>query len=530
MSRLLLGPVVGHTDHTSSRIWIRVRDDPADYELRVLGVGLFPFVSTEPTALEFGTALALAENLRPEWEYRYRIVRKGRVIPGSAGTFRTMPMPGSEAELLFVSLSCSDGVDLGMWPLLARYVKNAKPRFLVMLGDQVYVDEQGVTLKRVWPELLDTKPAVRREALADKYQEQWSREPIRTILANTPTYMMWDDHEIKNGWGSFAPDSPTLAARYPRGAEIASQFNSFFEDARDVFWHFEGCRNPSPPESLGLPSPGTRKGMPFLFRCGRLAVLVLDDRGARDVWREVHPVLGDDQWQFLDQAVGNLPADVDALVVVVPLPLTSMDPDGTTQRMLGDRTDDIDLFKKGDKKGLIEFSDRDFMSSLTFNRYGTALGGPPIFGDPGNAKLGSLTDVRDNWAHQLCRGEQEALIRTIVSARLTNRPGSQPRSLTVIGGDLHAGGLFDLSLSDPEVTLQSLVTSGISRQAGGRGIVGILMDEDFDVADGIHAKLKRFTNRYNFGITHGVFGGGLAMVTTTLADVGSSAYWTIKLP
>src|SRR4029434_1640131 len=143
MSRLLLGPVVGHTDHVSTTIWIRVRDDPADYELRIQGRGRFPFVGTEIGELEFGTAIAIADGLRAEWEYRYYILRRGRVIPDAGGTIRTMPLPGSSAEVLFVSLSCSHGKDLGAWPRLERYVKSAKPRFLVMMGDQIYADETG---------------------------------------------------------------------------------------------------------------------------------------------------------------------------------------------------------------------------------------------------------------------------------------------------------------------------------------------------------------------------------------------------
>ena len=45
--RLQLGPVVGHTDDTSTRIWIQVSDALARYRLRVEGVGLFEFESTE---------------------------------------------------------------------------------------------------------------------------------------------------------------------------------------------------------------------------------------------------------------------------------------------------------------------------------------------------------------------------------------------------------------------------------------------------------------------------------------------------
>ena len=54
--RLQLGPVVGHTDDTSTRIWIQVSDDPARYGLRIEGIGLFQFESTEFGAIEFGAS------------------------------------------------------------------------------------------------------------------------------------------------------------------------------------------------------------------------------------------------------------------------------------------------------------------------------------------------------------------------------------------------------------------------------------------------------------------------------------------
>jgi hypothetical protein len=534
MSRLLLGPIVGHTDHASTRIWIRVHDDPADYTLRVHGRGQFPFGSTESGAVEFGTALAVADGLRPEWEYRYHVLRRGRAVPETEGVFRTMPLPGSTADALFVSLSCSDGKDQGAWPLLSRYVKSAHPRFLIMLGDQVYLDNDDDIAVNVWKHYLDAKPAARRQAMAEKYQEHWSKEPTRTLLANTPTYMMWDDHDIRNGWGSLAPDSPTLTAQYPRGAKIAAQYASYFEDARDLYWHFQACRNPRPPAALTFPAPGARNGMPFVFRCGRLAVVVLDNRGARDLWRDSHPVLGDAQWTFLSAVLNELPAEVDALALVVPLPLSSMSPTGVVQRLLGDRTDDVEMFKQGDAEGLRRLSlgeNEGFFSSVGFNSSGVALGGLPITGDIGATKLGYLTDVRDNWANHFCQPEQAALIRSVGDARMTNRLPSMPRSVVFIGGDLHAGGVFSISATDPDFTAPSLVTSGISKQMETKdAIVGIVMNEDYEIAPGIRAHLQEFTHVYNFGVTQIVFGGDTAVILNALAYKGSNQYLTIKLP
>ena len=126
--RLQLGPIVGHTDDSSSRIWIRSFDVPQSYTLRVAGHGTFPFVCTSS---EFGTAVALAHDLRPDWIYRYEVLRAGRLVIGSGGTFRTMPAAGSMSETSFVVCSCSSQTDIGLWERLAAHIEQARPRFLL---------------------------------------------------------------------------------------------------------------------------------------------------------------------------------------------------------------------------------------------------------------------------------------------------------------------------------------------------------------------------------------------------------------
>jgi len=92
--------------------------------------------------------------------------------------------------------------------------------------------------------------------------------------------------------------------------------------------------------------------MPFVFRCGALLVIVLDSRGERDVFRAELPILGAAQWQFIDQVFERVPTDVDAIAVVTATPVASQDPDGQTQRLLGDRTDDVEAFARGDEQEL----------------------------------------------------------------------------------------------------------------------------------------------------------------------------------
>jgi PhoD-like phosphatase len=540
-TRLRLGPIVGHTDHQSTRIWIRVQDDPSSYHLRVQGRGLFPFISTE-NVFEFGTALAIADGLRPDRRYRYQVLRRGRVIANAGGTCRTMPGPGSMAEIMFVAISCNHHGEEGAWQQLADFVEQNEPRFLLMMGDNVYVDKEP----NVWKEQLNAGSAVRRKHLADQYQKNWSREPLRTILANIPTYMVWDDHDVRDGWGSFAPDSPTLAEKYPRGKPICEKYNAYFEDTRDVYWHFQMCHNPphsehilTPPATpdpylvAAPPVPGERKAMPFLFQCGRTAIVVLDSRGDRDLWRTEHPVLGDTQWKFIEGAFGKLDVMFDALIVVTPVPIVGMDPNGQAQFLIGKRTDDVELLKRGDEEGLLalqETGDKDVGNLIKAGAGGYVESRFGIGTNWGSFKVSDIDDVRDQWSNHMSRPEQAAVIRASVEATRTNRLPIYPRGLLFIGGDWHSGGLFDIEISKPSIRTRCLISSGISQQnSSSDPHLGVIADEQFEVAPGIHATMREFVNGYNFGIIQVIPTGVTPEIISTVAHAGNSSAWGLRV-
>lgn len=513
ISRLELGPVVGHTDETSARVWIKVFDDPALYSLRVQGAGSFAFESTEGGLLEFRTAIATATGLRPDRRYRYSVLRRGRVVARSRGSFRTLPDPASMASLLFCAVSCSTTEHDGLWEEFNRFVETAKPHFVLMMGDQVYIDEDEPDVYELHR---DSSSSVRRRALAEKYRLNWSRDPIRTMMANVPTYMVWDDHDIRDGWGSHATDSNTLVARYPRGRDLFERSNAFFEDARDVYWHLQACRNPN--EVAHPPLPGERRAMPFAFRCGRLAVLVLDSRGSRDVFRKEHPVLGTEQWGFLQGVLDGLIEDVQALAVVTPTPIASLDPHGASQKLLGDRTDDVVAFKKG-REQRPSSSDKSDAALTIANVHLSRLYGSQL--NLGNYKLSNIDEARDQWSHKSSRPEQASLLRAAGKARRTNTLPGTTRELIFLSGDVHVGCIFDISSTDPEYQAPSLTSSGISALASDV-YVGVYVDEDFAVAPGIHSTLRQVVKEFNFGVVQVVFTGTGAEITPILAHEGAS--------
>ena len=403
-----------------------------------------------------------------------------------------MPDPASMADVLFAAISCNSLEREGAWERFATFVEEAQPTFLVMMGDQVYIDEDEPD---VFKEHFDSTRSVRRQALADKYRLNWSRDPVRRVLSTTPTYMMWDDHEIRDGWGSFAQDSPTLLERFPRGEKIFTRFNEYFEDTRDVYWHFQACHNPlrdlfpnpSLPNYIDRPpAPGQRRAMPFVFRCGRILVLVVDSRSEMDVFRTKYPILGQEQWQFIDQVFANIPDEIEAIAVVTPTPIASMDPEGQVQKLLGKREDDIALFKKGDFDGILNFGKSSEEAGAL---------------ERGLAKVTrSIDEARDQWSHRFSRPEQQDLIRKTGFARLRNRTNGTARNVIFLSGDIHVGGIYDVTVSRPKYKAPALISSGISKDSGLLPVVGVFLDEDFDIAPGIHSTLRHVVNTFNFGV------------------------------
>lgn len=533
-NRLQLGPIIGHTDHESTRIWIQVFDHPGFYTLRIQGVGLFKFKSTENGQIEFGTAIARVTGLRPDRIYRYQIFRHSRFVPRTRGRFRTMPDPTSLTDILFTAISCNSLKRDGIWPQFEDFVKQSQPHFLMMMGDQVYIDEDDPD---VFVEHLDSPSPIRRRALAEKYRLNWSREPVQRVLANVPTYMIWDDHDIRDGFGSAAQDSETLLARFPKGRKIFDLFDAYFKDCRDVYWHFQGCHNPAPVDTVNVllpnyfegPPQGARRAMPYAFRCGRLVVLVLDSRGERDVFRKEYPVLGAEQWQFIDAVLENLSTDVEALALVTPTPIASMDPEGQTQKLMGRRTDDVELFKKGDLNGILNlegsegFKEKLDLGVAVVGSHTSRLTGRQV--NLGSFKLGEIDEARDQWSNHLSRPEQIALIKKAGKARLANRIAGNPRGLLFLSGDIHVGGIFDISATNPKFRAPCVISSGISKDAESaknKPLLGVFLDEDFEVAPGIRSTLRQFVNDFNFGVINIVPTGAGAKIMGAVAHEGTS--------
>ena len=317
-----------------------------------------------------------------------------------------------------------------------------------------------------------------------------------------------------------------MQALYPKGAAIAAEYNAYFEDARKVYWHFQMCHNLPVPVAEPY-VPGTRATIPVHFQCGRLAVLMLDDRGDRDLWREANRALGEAQWNFVEnEYLPNLSPDTDSLAIVTQGPVVGMAPNGEVMRRLGDREDDVEMFKRGDAKGLLALQG----GSAEFGDYVHAGVDRLVFKDliPDNdLRLSDFDDLRDQWSHPRCRLEQERLIRRAGEARLVNRRVGSPRAVMFIGGDVHSGALYEITVTNPSFTAACLISSGIAQARF--HVVGLKLDDDHTVAEGIRARLQHVVGDFNFGVTHILFNGGTPVITNMLSHPNTSEVYTVKM-
>jgi alkaline phosphatase D len=162
--------------------------------------------------------------LQPATRYHYRAwfaelgAQRARSRP-LRGTFKTAPAPSQSRPLRFVF-----GGDVGSggycrhaqygFPIF-HYMNTVRPDVLVALGDFIYGDSDcppegpdgWKNLPGTFPEIDD--PSVdwtdlRR--LQEIYFEHWryarADRQLAALLAKTPMYAIWDDHEVMNDFGA----------------------------------------------------------------------------------------------------------------------------------------------------------------------------------------------------------------------------------------------------------------------------------------------------------------------------------------
>ena len=107
----------------------------------------------------------------------------------------------------------TDVTNLDMWDFLgASLQRHSNELDLVVAGgDQCYSD--GVATLNIWQHLNRVMRKEDGQLLPDEetmlswyrdiYRGYWGFESVRQVFDSYPVYMIWDDHETGDGWGSY---------------------------------------------------------------------------------------------------------------------------------------------------------------------------------------------------------------------------------------------------------------------------------------------------------------------------------------
>ena len=330
--------------------------------------------------------------------------------------FRTPPAEEESRPFQFALFSChmphevsglfrkrTELANLDMWDFLGATLRRHEDEVDLVIagGDQCYTD--GVPTLDIWKKL---NRAMRREGdlllpdeeamrswYRDIYRGYWGFEGVRRVFDSFPTCMMWDDHEIGDGWGSHyladgGPDDglshvlPDLEERgltRDDGCELAARM---FRAASRVYFEYQHSHNPE-----------TEAGVwDYAIRRGGAVFYVLDGRGHRNVERGSYRILGREQFnRFADSAAGLDPEETPFLFVVSAVPVLHA-------------------------RAALVGADR------------TAVMRAAGLGD----------DLRDSWEHSLHDEERRALMDVLFAA------ASRGFRVAILSGDVHVSAAFTI--------------------------------------------------------------------------------------
>jgi hypothetical protein len=326
---LFLGPFVGDITDSSVKIWLNIRE--AALEDQNIYVTLQPLkqaprneaervareqnkqaivVDLNETAAardgvihclrnDLGTGVVTIDGLNPNTQYSYELwedadhtIRLNLNPPSedddhhqapSGGLqpqdlfFWTLPEDGYGRQLDFLLMTChfpetkkDDGFDgFAVWNRIPEIIKNeqnANVRFAILAGDQIYADEVETKV------LNEEDPAKRRQHYLDVYRKFWNNEHYRRVLCRLPAVLIWDDHDITDGWGS---REDSFQKKNPQ--KFDESWLNLFNAARDLFRMMQALRNPEPL------SNGFVTGFDTCFRVGRAGFVLADLRSHRNV-------------------------------------------------------------------------------------------------------------------------------------------------------------------------------------------------------------------------------------------------------
>jgi hypothetical protein len=430
--------IVGHTTPHGVRLWFQLPFEPMPDHQFTCGVTTVPVnaprllpgplggavgqmvpATFEP---ETRTAVVDVDGLPAGAVHDYGLsVGRGPIQPPFAlvtGRFATPADAQSRVSFAFGSChlpavtGTPDEPDAEARRTLTHWQQLADRRdfeFLLLMGDQIYGD--GIEDK--WPDADAFTQYVRR------YRQLWGHRPTREVLRSGATYMILDDHDVADDFGTGnLPDAKVIAA--------IRAYN-----------RFQHAHN-----------PGDGDGPPFYydFRWGPAAFFVMDGRSHRGEGDPPTPVFGREQLTALRRwARSPETRAADIIFFVAPVPLALL-----PAEIIRQVSEEI-AEQSGAALGVLAGLGAGLLVGLPFPGVGGALTSAAVLGAVGyeageeifeRVKERSMlleSDLAERWD---LRENQPDLIRLLdVLFDLGNGVGEDPprkRAVFILSGDIHA--------------------------------------------------------------------------------------------
>lgn len=202
----------GDVTDTTAVIWARA-DRDATLVVEYVTTPVFSDAQSGGTmqvsaATDFTGTVTLT-GLRPATQYYYRVHPRGAEVSESeTGSFVTAPPPDQPHDVTFIWSGDLGGQGFCRQPEYTIFtpMRSVGADFFIFEGDTIYADSPCTSPPNAPG--ADFKAATQAEFWA-KHKYQREDRLLRELLAVTPVYAIWDDHEVKNDFaGPTEPLTP----------------------------------------------------------------------------------------------------------------------------------------------------------------------------------------------------------------------------------------------------------------------------------------------------------------------------------